>query len=374
MRIGFDAKRAFYNRSGLGNYSRDTILSLLKYFPDNDYYLYTPRKKKCIKFLPENNPVHIVRPKGVSSLYQSYWRSISLGSKISKDKLDLYHGLSNELPANIVHAGTKRIVTIHDLIFMRYPELYHTVDREIYQQKFFEASLAADKIIAISKQTKDDIISFFHIPEDKIHVIYQGCNPMFYEARSQEENNSICKKYHLPEQFLLSVGTIERRKNAIHILESLISAKIDVPIVFVGKPTNYLKELSTYIRLNGLEKNVIFLHDVPSLDLPSIYQSASIFIYPSMFEGFGIPILEALNSGTPVITNKYGCFIEAGGDAAFYVNPNHPEEIGEAILKTLNDKILSMEMKNKGLIYANNFKQKNIANDLMNLYKSILEL
>lgn len=373
MRIGFDAKRAFYNLSGLGNYSRDTISSLMKNYPENEYYLYTPRKKKQIHFIGKDNEnVKIVYPDGLKRIYQSYWRSISLGNRIGKDKLDIYHGLSNELPANIIQSKTKKIVTIHDLIFMRYPELYHSVDREIYQQKFFEASLAADKIIAMSQQTKDDIISFFHTDENNIEVIYQGCNPVFYELIDKDLRNKIREKYSLPKEYILSVGTLEKRKNALHVLEALSKQKIDMPLVFVGKATNYIKSLNQYIADNKMENRVFFLHNVPTADLPALYQSSKMFIYPSIFEGFGIPILEALNSGTPVITNKYGCFVEAGGDAAIYINPNNPEEIGEAVKSLLDNPEKAKKLVEKGFEHAKQFKQDIIAEKIMCLYKSII--
>jgi len=371
MRIGFDAKRAFYNRSGLGNYSRDTINSLMTYYPEHDYYLYTPKKKNPIPFGLKRD-AKIIQPQGISRFYQSYWRSMTLGSKISRDKLDVYHGLSNELPANIVHSETRKVVTIHDLIFMRYPELYKSVDREIYQQKFFEACLAADKIIAISEQTKVDIVSFFHIPEHKIEVIYQGCNPMFYVQKSKQEIENCLKKHKIPEKYILSVGTLERRKNALHVLEGLKQSGMDIPVVFVGKSTNYVNVLQDYMHENDMRNQVIFRHNVPSSDLPAIYQAAKIFIYPSLFEGFGIPILEALNSGTPVITNKYGCFLEAGGDAAIYVNPNHPEEIGKSIHEIIESPEKAETMKQKGFKYAKKFSQEKIAKQLMDLYHSLI--
>ncbi|MFO7878503.1 MAG: glycosyltransferase family 4 protein [Bacteroidota bacterium] len=373
MRIGFDAKRAFYNRSGLGNYSRDTILSLQHYYPGNEYYLYTPRKKNPIDFLPEDKGnIHVVKPGSMNRLYQAYWRSISLGNKINKHKIDIYHGLSNELPADIIHSNARSVVSIHDLIFMRYPELYKSVDREIYQQKFFEASLAADKIIAMSEQTKEDIISFFHTREENIEVIYQGCNPIFYEQVSEEKKQAICDKYGIPRNFIFSVGTLEKRKNALQILEGIKMEKIDFPLVFVGKSTAYLRELHHFLKQEKMENQVYFLHDVPNSDLPALYQASSLFVYPSIFEGFGIPILEALNSGTPVITNKFGCFMEAGGDAAMYVNPNHPEEIGEGIRKILDDRETARKMVEAGKEHAAHFRQDKISEKLMNLYKSLL--
>ncbi|MFW5805509.1 MAG: glycosyltransferase family 4 protein [Bacteroidales bacterium] len=374
MRIGFDAKRAFYNNSGLGNYSRDTILSLYKYYPEHDYFLYTPNKKNPLPFLPaDKSNLHVIKPSGFSRISQSYWRSISLGKQLTRDKLDIYHGLSNELPANIIQAEIKKVVSIHDLIFLRYPELYNSVDRDIYQQKFFEASLAADKIIAMSHQTKEDLMSFFHTREEDIEVIHQGCNPMFYDKVPDSKKAEVIKKHKIPEQYILSVGTLEKRKNALKILEGITTHKIDYPLVFVGKSTPYFKELHHYIKKHHMENMVYFLHNIPSHDLPAIYQSARLFIYPSIFEGFGIPILEAMNSGIPVITNKFGCFIEAGGDAAIYINPNYPEEIGKAVVEVLNDEKKSREMIEKGYKHVEKFRQDKITVQLMNLYKSLIQ-
>ncbi len=373
MRIGFDAKRAFYNNSGLGNYSRDTILSLYKYYPEHEYFLYTPNKRNPISFLPESKNLHVVKPRGLNKLSQSYWRSINLGKQLHKDKLDIYHGLSNELPANIIQAEIKKVVSIHDLIFLRYPELYNSVDRDIYQQKFFEASLAADKIIAMSHQTKQDLISFFHTREDDIEVIHQGCNPIFYDKVPEQKRAETIKKYMLPDTYILSVGTLEKRKNTLKILEGMTANKIEYPLVFVGKPTPYYKELYHYVQYHGMENMVYFLHDIPTSDLPSIYQAARVFIYPSIFEGFGIPILEAMNSGIPVITNKFGCFVEAGGDAAIYINPNYPEEIGKAVTDVLNDESKSREMVKKGFKHVEKFRQDKITAKLMDLYTSLLD-
>lgn len=372
MRIGFDAKRAFYNRSGLGNYSRDTIVSLANLYPGHEYYLYTPEKKNSIDFLPKKKNIKLMRPSGINKLSQSYWRSISLGTRLIKDKIDIYHGLSNELPANIIQAGLKKVVTIHDLIFMRYPELYKSVDREIYQQKFFEACLAADKIVAISEQTKEDIVSFFHVKRDDVKVIYQGCNPKFYEMLSAENKAAIREKYRLPQQFILSVGTIEKRKNFLNVLKAIHQGNLDIVVVFVGRETGYKKELQVYIRQHNLDDRVMFLHNVPNADLPAIYQMAEIFIYSSIFEGFGIPILEALNSNVPVITNRFGCFKEAAGPHAYYVNPNEPDEIAQAVTEVLSDSEKRERMTNEGKKHADNFKQKIITEKLMDLYKSLM--
>src|SRR5581483_8496685 len=173
MRIGYDAKRAFLNRTGLGNYSRWLIQSLALYHPQNHYYLYTPKLK------PGNNidfpsVVRTILPK--SKLFTSWWRSSGIVQDLLRDKIDLYHGLSHELPAGIGKTGIKSVVTVHDLIFMRFPQYFSWINRVIYGAKLKYACQAADKIIAISDRTKQDIIELIGISPDKIEVVYQGCD------------------------------------------------------------------------------------------------------------------------------------------------------------------------------------------------------
>ncbi|MGB0930862.1 MAG: glycosyltransferase [Chitinophagales bacterium] len=185
MKIGFDAKRAFFNNTGLGNYSRTLIKSLVKYYPDNQYTLYSPKSIEGSPFAEMQNfkniEVKTPQTRFQKLLGGSLWRSLQLGNPIKDDQLDIYHGLSHELPRNIHRSRpqTKSIVTIHDLIFLRYPELYSKVDTLIYRQKWKHACQQADKVIAISEQTKSDTIEFLGIEANKIEVVYQSCHPVF---------------------------------------------------------------------------------------------------------------------------------------------------------------------------------------------------
>jgi glycosyltransferase involved in cell wall biosynthesis len=369
MRIGFDAKRVFYNTSGLGNYSRDTIELLAEFFPGNDYFLYTPKVKNSLDFsLPRN--AHLSLPSGMYKTFKNYWRVRPLASRLEKDNIDVYHGLSNELPFGIHSPKVATVVSIHDLIFLRYPRFYKLLDRLIYNTKFSNACKQADRIIAISNQTKEDVIRFYKIPEPKIQVVYQGCSNIFYRHVPVEEKKEISRVYQLPVKFLLSVGTIEKRKNFLSVIHALKEGNIDMPYVIIGRKTNYLQELKNHVEKYNL-KNVFFIHNVKFQHLPAIYQMAEIFLYPSLFEGFGIPILEALNSRVPVITSKDGCFAETGGDGALYVDPGNPAEIAHVIQQILRDNNLKSKLIKAGEKHAMNFHQEKIANQLMNLYKSL---
>jgi len=368
MKIGFDAKRTFYNESGLGNYGRSTIELLTGNFPMHEYLLFTTGTENSINLTIRDN-TRIFKPRSwFDKKMKSYWRSFKLSKYIKENKLDVYHGLSNELPQNAHKTGAKIIVTIHDLIFIRFPELYSKVDRKIYHQKFKYACEIADTIIAISEQTKSDIVNFFGIDENKIEVVYQGCSPTFYNEAETSKKIEVIQKYNLPQNYILNVGTIEKRKRALNIVKAVDEGKIDIPVVIVGKSTNYQKEIEDYISKNKLENQIFIKNNIPFSDFPAIYQQAKMFIYPSIFEGFGIPIIEALNSKIPVITTKGGCFSETGGFSSLYVESDNTKELAEAIKNILNDKELKRKMVKDGYKFVQKFREDVIATNLMNVY------
>ncbi|MBC7914786.1 MAG: glycosyltransferase family 4 protein, partial [Pyrinomonadaceae bacterium] len=317
MRIGFDGKRVVQNFTGLGNYSRFILTLLAKNYPENEYYVYTAKGNQQGLFLSDQ----ITLRKPARILPAVLWRSFSILSNLKKDRIALYHGLSNELPFGISSSKIPSVVTIHDLIFLRFPEFYPFIDRKIYQFKFRYACRNANRIIAVSEQTKKDIITYFKIPADKIDVVYQGCNAIFKARASEELKNKVREKYALPQQYLLQVGTIEQRKNLLLTVKSLKTVPKNVKLVVIGKETEYATEVKEYIAHHHLNNRILFLKNVPVDDLPAIYQQAAIFIYPSEFEGFGIPIIEALYSGVPVIAASGSCLEEAGGPNTYYVHP-----------------------------------------------------
>lgn len=373
MKIGFDAKRAFFNRSGLGNYSRSILLLLQKYFPENEYLLYTPSLKNSL-FFQKDAPFEVKQPgTAISRVFSSYWRSMSMSKDLKKDNLDLFHGLSNELPSDIQKSTTKSIVTIHDLIFLRFPHFFSAIDNQIYLRKFRHACKAADHIIAVSEQTKHDIVNFFQITPSKISVAYQGCGQQFWFPASEDKKKEVQSRYQLPKKFILNVGTIEPRKNMYNLIYSLLYAKHDATIVAIGRGVpRYMKELQSLVAKKKLQNKVLFLHNVPNEDLPAIYQQASLFAYPSYFEGFGIPIVEAMVSSIPVITSSGSCFPETGGNAAKYINPNNPEEIAIHCDEVLSNADLRTEMIQKGHIHAQKFSDEAVVESVMKVYKKTL--
>lgn len=270
MRIGLDAKRAFNNQAGLGNYSRFVIKNLARYANEHQYLCYTPKADPDLLFFAVSSSLKTRYPSSwFNKKFKSIWRSKNIVKDLKRDQIDIYHGLSNEIPLHIQQSGIKSIVTIHDLIFLRYPHYYKRIDRNIYHKKFRYACENADHIIAISEQTKSDIISYYNIDKDKISVIYQDCSSDYYCDCIGEDNVLFSrKKYGLPIKYALSVGTLESRKNQLLILKALKELNDqEIPLVLVGRATPYLKELEAYIKTHQLEKSVLILTNVQHLSL-----------------------------------------------------------------------------------------------------------
>jgi glycosyltransferase involved in cell wall biosynthesis len=371
MRIGFDAKRAFNNYSGLGNYSRYIISNICRYHPENEYLLYTPTiADEDLFHEPEGTTIK--RPlTWIGKYYRSYWRSFRLIHWLGNDAVDIYHGLSNELPYGIHQTSIKAIITIHDLIFLEHPELYKPFDRYIYRKKVQYGAKVANRIIAVSEQTKQDIIRLLGVDESRIRVVFQGCHRQFYNKVSKETMQYTRQQFSLPNEYLLYVGTIEERKNLLKIVAAMNNGNIDFPLVVVGRKTSYLNLVKNYIDKHGL-RNIYFLSHVQVSDLPAIYQGALGFIYPSAYEGFGIPILEALNSGLPVITSAGGCLEETAGKGGLIINPNDQEEMILAIRKVLEDSALRDRLIREGGAHALKFREEQIIPSLYNVYLECL--
>jgi glycosyltransferase involved in cell wall biosynthesis len=366
MNIAFDAKRAYLNNSGLGSYSRTLIKSLNKYYPQNNYMLFTTKVAEgdFQQYVTSQNNFTINQPESfIDKKIRARWRSYGITEQLDKNKIEVYHGLSNELPFNIKNFKGKKIVTVHDLIFLRQPNLYPFVDGKIYNKKFRHACDIADTIIAISEET------YYFIPSDKIKVIYQSCDELYYQDLSQEQINSVKARHHLPDQFLFYVGTIEERKNLLTIIKALKKVK-DIPLVVAGRKTAYFKTIAKYLQENNLKDRVIFLDSVDGADLPAMYRLAKVFILPSVLEGFGIPIIEALTSKTPTITTRGGCFPEAGGPDTIYVNAFDENELAEKINYLLNSESICRQIAQKGYEYAQNFHPEKITKQLMALYSA----
>lgn len=369
MNIGFDAKRAFHNKTGLGNYSRSLISGLDVLYPEHNYYLFSERKKNeaFTNWIASLHHTTIVSPP--ANAINAWWRSMHIPKALEAYQCDVYHGLSAELPISTKPKGVKYVVTIHDLIFMRYPQLYSFINRQIYQQKTINACKFADVVIATSEQTKQDLIHYIKVPADKIQVIYQTCDPMFEIKWSTTELQAVAMKYGLPTQFILNVGTLETRKNALLILQALPQLPNEVHAVFVGKQTKYQDTLLAYIEDNGLQQRVHFISDLQFQDLPGIYQLAEVFVYPSRFEGFGIPVLEAMKCGVPVIAATGSCLEEVGGPDGLYIHPDDAAALTHTIQQLLDNPTYKSTVIDGYMQYAQNFNLARFVQETMGCYQ-----
>lgn len=367
MKIGFDAKRAYNNKSGLGNYSRFLIDALIKKYPDKDYVLFTPKVDP--KFIDYREPLRFT-PSGLKSVFSSLWRMFWIKGDIISQQLDVFHGLSNELPVGIDKVNVRKVVTIHDLIFMRYPSFYKKADLNIYKKKFAYACSTADTVIAVSKQTKEDIQHFFGTSEEKIEVIGQDCDKQFLLKPNESAMKSVRLKYNLPENYIIAVGSIEERKNQLRVVEAFVSLGLDdVELVLIGKRTEYQTKIESYLNGHGGKAQVRFLNDADFNDFPAVYSGAKMAVYCSLFEGFGIPVVEAFTTGVPLLTSEGGCFEEVAGEAALKVDPRDVEAIANGMKTLLNDNEASESFVAKGFEHVKQFRAEVIAEKVMRVYE-----
>ena len=388
MNIGFDAKRAAQNRTGLGNYSRFVIRVLSEKFAGNQYHLYTPKPHRMpyLQEIPTLKHLFLhFPPQGIWSRICSLWRVWGITKDIQKDGIQIFHGLSNELPLNIGTPeqrkmkaggkGCKYIVTIHDLIFIHTPQYYHWIDRQIYNFKFRRACRCADRVIAVSEYTKKEIMHYYHTPESKIDVVYQGCDPVFSQEIEEGKLQEVKARYQLPDKFVLYVGSIEERKNLMLVAKAMaeLNRRAAIHVVAVGRHTAYVDQIQDFLKAQGIDHLFHFYHQVPYADLPSFYKWASTFAYPSRIEGFGIPLLEAISSGVPAIGCTGSCLEEAGGPNSIYVNPDDAKGMADAILRTCTDEPLRQHMISEGKKYALNFSDEKLSHDLMKVYENLSE-
>lgn len=373
--IGFDAKRIVRNGTGLGSYGR-TLVNDLAQRQDLALRLYAPDKGRddLRSQIVERPNVSFCYPHFSSSIHlpSSWWRMKGVVTDLQRDGVQLYHGLSGELPIGIRKSGIRSVVTIHDLIFLRHPEFYNWVDTKIYAWKFRQTLREADHVIAISECTKRDILYYGDIDEQKISIVYQSFAPRFSVEVSEEQRTQVRSTYQLPQRYILNVGSIEARKNILQAVQALPLLPDDVALVMVGRHTPYTDQVLQYVREHHLEERVRVLHGVPDEHLPMLYVLAESFVYPSVYEGFGIPIIEAISCGLPVVACSGSCLEEAGGPDSLYVQPGNVEAMAAAIRLTLvgaEGRELRIENSKK---YIRRFSGCNVADQVVNVYQSLL--
>ncbi len=368
LKIGFDAKRIVRNGTGLGSYGRTLVNDLAQYPLRLNLYAPDKGRDDLRTQIVERDNIAFVYP--TSRHFRSYWRSRGIVADLKRDGIQLFHGLSGELPFGIRKSGIKSVVTIHDLIFLRHPEFYNPIDVQIYKWKFRQTIKEADYIIAISECTKRDILEYGGnlVSEDKITLIYQSCSPRFNTSQNYKTSNLNSKL----GRYVLSVGSIEPRKNTMLALKAIHHLPDDISLVLVGRHTAYTDKLIQYARANGLEHRLHILHGVPDTDLPALYAGAECFVYPSVYEGFGIPIIEAISCGLPVVACTGSCLEEAGGPDSLYVAPNDAIGMANAIRRSFKGADDREERIQRSMDYIRRFSGTDVAGQVVDVYKRVL--
>ena len=366
LTIGYDAKRIVRNGTGLGSYGR-TLVNDLAADGSIQLRLYTPdegRDDLHNQIIPRPNISFCYPPYSVVPFHKAAWRTKGIVQDLRRDGVQIFHGLSGELPVGIRQSGIKGIVTIHDLIFLRHPEFYNWLDTKIYAWKFRQTIREADHIIAVSECTKRDIIELGEVDESRISVIYQSCAPRFNVSSSQNEENK-------SSRYILSVGSIEARKNILLAVKALPYLPKDVSLVIVGRHTKYTDQVNDYIKANRLEHRIRILHGVSDEELPALYAGAEAFVYPSVYEGFGIPIVEAISCGLPVVACTGSCLEEAGGPDSLYVAPDDAEGMANAIRQSLRGAEGREQRILRSREYIRRFEGCDVAAQVIDLYRSV---
>ena len=373
--IAYDAKRLVRNRTGLGNYSRTLVRDLQRTLPPNcRLRLYAPDRgsDELREQVKEDQRTQYVYPTAAhSAIARAVWRSWGIVKDLKRDRIDIYHGLSGELPIGIKAAGIRTVVTIHDLIFLRHPEYYNPIDVAVYRAKFLLTCREADRIIAISECTKRDIMEYGGVDASRIDVIYQSCSGRFASALPDERVGQTRSRLGLPTRFILNVGTIEERKNIALAVKALPMLPDDIHLVVVGRRTKYTRRVEHEAAKLGVTDRLHILSGIDDDDLQAIYQMAETFVYPSRYEGFGIPIIEAIQSSLPVVACTGSCLEEAGGPDCLYVSPDDPVMLAGAIRQTLREAGGREERIKRSHLYVKRFENNDTARRVAEVYKRL---
>lgn len=379
LTVGYDAKRAVMNNTGLGNYSRYVVNIMSAAYPSAHFRLYSPRlveNERLAPLLARAN-VELCGPslKPDFGLRRAWWRTVDLPLDLRRDDVTLYHGLSNELPLTI-GGVCPSVVTIHDLIWRRVPADYSAIDRRIYDFKYGRSARLATRVVAISECTRRDLVADFGIDPAKIDVIYQGVDPLFSIEVDSAARARVREKYKLPERYIAAVGTVEGRKNQMLALRAMERLPKSVGLVILGRfRGDYGRRVERYIASTpGLAGRVLHLQGVPLADIPAIYSAAAFSSYTSRYEGFGLPIVESLTAGCPVVAATGSCLEEAGGGGALYVAPDDVDAYVEAAMTLLDDRYRHDRLAEAGRRHVRRFSAENFARATMACYnKAIID-
>lgn len=374
MRIGIDARSVLKQRTGVGNYTYNLIENLSQIDRENQYVLFYSHHKNVRSAIPKfDNPNFQSKfIRFPNKLLNLMWGTLRI-PKIDwlVGEVDLYHSPNYNL--NMLGKG-KSLMTIHDLNFFTYRKYSISSARWHYAFKIKSYAHQVDAITVVSESTKREVLKYMEVPGEKVHVVYNGYSPSFRPLEESENTQKVLEKYKIEGDFILYVGTLEPRKNIEGLIRAYhqCKAKDDFLLVLAGGKGWKYKHIFRLVEELKLENRVVFTWYVPDSDLPVLYNQASLFVYPSFYEGFGIPPLEAMACGLPVIVSNTTSIPEVVGDAGVYVDPHDVEQISRSIDTVLSDEQLRKGMIGRGLERARLFSWEKTAREILRLYHQIV--
>lgn len=367
MKIGFIATHIDIGKGGVSTYSYELIKNLSKIDKNNDYYLIHTSPKDIDVYSANHNFL-------VRSVLPNYLWRITIGPLKLKNikNLDIVHDPYDIGPLSF-KMPFKKIITVHDIAYYFFPRKSGLKIIIGHKVLFNKTLKTADKIIAISNSTKDDLMTYFKVPEDKIAVISHGVGEKFKQL-DEEGISKSTQKYQLNFPYILYVGSLESRKNILNLVKAFYKLKtknIYQKLVIVGENSGNKKKICRFIKKLNLQNDVVFIGFVSEEDLPALYNAADLFVYPSYYEGFGLPPLEAMSCGTPVITSNTSSLPEVVGDAGIMIDPSNVEALAEAMRDVLADESLRNSIIAKGLERAKMFNWKKCARKTLKVYEEV---
>lgn len=366
MRIGIDARMLAYRRGGISSYIRHLLPALASIDAGNDYWILRHRRDRTRREAGPN-----FRRATVWTPCHHRLERWALGAEVLRLRLDLLHSPDFIPPA---FGARSFVITVHDLNFLYYPQFQTAESRRYYNDQISWAVARADHILADSEATRTDLMRLLNVPPQKVTTVYLGVDPDFRPLPS-DRVREVLARYGLVPGYLLFVGTLEPRKNlpglltAYRILRS--REAIREPLVVVGSRGWLYGEIFARLEALGLEGAVCFLENVPDEDLPALYNGAALLAMPSFYEGFGLPALEAMACGTPVVLSNRGSLPEIAGGAAVVVNPDSPEDIAAGIAQVLEDPALRETLRARGLARAAQFTWEETARRTLQIYLQV---
>ncbi|MFO8183515.1 MAG: glycosyltransferase family 1 protein [Candidatus Aegiribacteria sp.] len=367
MRIGLEVSPLAINRTGIPNYIRRLLTGFASIPGDNTYFLYTNRPLPEDLRLPDNfRTVLLRRPLPRFQL----WFQLALPGRLKKDRVDIFHGLFSRLPLRLPVPGA---LTVYDLSGYNMPRL-HKRWTHMTNLMYPAYVRKAEGIVAISRATAREIEKYFPRASSKVTVIPAAAPPEYAEVKDRDRLRRTREKLGLPERFILYLGTIEPRKNLTRLLEAYMIAAGSIPhsLVISGSVGWKTGEMFRELKSSGVRDRVKLTGFVDSEDIPALMTLADLFVFPSLYEGFGLPILEAMSCGTPVVTSNVSSMQEVAGDAALLVDPLSSDSIAEGLKELALDRKRREELRVKGLRRSAEFRWTDIAERTLQFYSGIL--